>query len=551
MTLPRRGKVWGGLVLGLALVVLGGLYLVGIVSLPFGREKPKPLCYVSPQNPNFIKAAPGRDPQGHELVPVFPTPPSGRPPAASPAVAPTAKPEPQIKYWHCPMHPEIIETHPGKCPKCGMDLVPFAPKETPAPAAKKERKIKYWVSPMDPGYVRDKPGKAPCGMDLVPVYEEVGEETPGTIKVSPNIIQSMGVRTARVEVRPLSRLTLTVGRVTFNERNLAVITTKVDGWVDRLFVNATGDPVRRGRALLKIYSPELVSAQEEYLLAQRNLKAMKTSPVKEMVAGARRLAAAARRRLAYFDISAAQIDALEHTGQVRKHLTLFSPANGIVTKRMVTQGMYVKAGLPLLEVADLATIWVDADIYQYELPWIKVGQPVTMTLDYLPGETFPGKIDYLYPYLNEASRTARVRLRFPNPGLRLKPEMFARVKIESPVTHNAVVVPADAVIDTGLKQHVFIALGQGRFEPREVKLGVLGNDGRREVLAGLKGGEDVVVSAQFMLDSESRFREAVQMMMPGMEKGSKKESPSPARPGMKMEGPKEAAPAAIPPGPKH
>jgi RND family efflux transporter MFP subunit len=549
MTPARPGKVWGGLglLLGLALVVLGGLYLLGIVSLPFGQEKPKPLCYVSPKDPNFIKAAPGQDPQGNALVPVYPTPPAGRPPAGGPAVAPTAKPERQIKYWHCPMHPEIIETHPGKCPKCGMDLVPFTPKETPAPAAKKERQIKYWVSPMDPGYIRDKPGKAPCGMDLVPVYEEVGEEAPGTIKVSPNTIQSMGVRTAKVEVRPLSRLTLAVGRVTFNERNLAVITTKVDGWVDRLFVNATGDPVRRGQALLTIYSPELVSAQEEYLLALRNLKTMQNSPVPEMAAGARRLAAAARRRLAYFDISAAQIAALAHTGRVRKHLTLFSPANGIVTKRMVTQGMYVKAGLPLLEVADLSTIWVDADIYQYELPWIKVGQPVTMTLDYLPGETFPGKIDYLYPYLQEATRTAKVRLRFSNPGLRLKPEMFARVKIESPVTHNAVVVPADAVIDTGLKQHVFIALGQGRFEPREVKLGVLGNDGRREVLSGLQGGEDVVVAAQFMLDSESRFREAVQMMMPGKETEGKKEAPPPM-PGMKMEGPQEATPAAMPPG---
>jgi RND family efflux transporter MFP subunit len=550
MTLARRGKVWGGLglVLGLALVVLGGLYLVGIVSLPFGREKPRPLCYVSPKNPNFIQAAPGRDPEGNELVPVYPTGTPGQP--SPPAVMGQApKPEAKVQYWHCPMHPEIIETHPGKCPKCGMDLVPIHTEEAPAP--KKERKIKYWVAPMDPTYIRDKPGKSPMGMDLVPVYEEVGEAAPGTIKVSPNTIQSMGVRTAKVEVRPLSRLTLAVGRVTFNERNLAVITTKVDGWVDRLFVNATGDPVRKGRTLLTIYSPELVSAQEEYLLALRNLKAMQNSPVKEMAAGARRLAAAARRRLAYFDISPAQIDALEHTGQVRKHLTLASPANGIVTKRMVTQGMYVKAGMPLLEVADLSTIWVDADIYQYELPWIKVGQPVTMTLDYLPGETFPGKIDYLYPYLQEATRTARVRLRFPNPGLRLKPEMFARVKIESPVTHNAVVVPADAVIDTGLKQHVFIALGQGRFEPREVKLGVLGNDGRREVLSGLKGGEDVVVSAQFMLDSESRFREAVQMMMPGMEKGSKKESPPPARPGMKMEGPKEATPAAMPPGPKH
>jgi Cu(I)/Ag(I) efflux system membrane fusion protein/cobalt-zinc-cadmium efflux system membrane fusion protein len=266
-----------------------------------------------------------------------------------------------------------------------------------------------------------------------------------------------------------------------------------------------------------------------------------------MAEGAQRLADAARRRLSYFDINSAQINELARTGQVKKHLMLYSPVNGIVTKRLATQGMYVKAGMPALEVADLSTIWVDADIYQYELPWIKVGQPVTMTLDYLPGETFQGKIDYLYPYLKEATRTAKVRLRFPNPQLKLKPEMFAQVKIESPVTHNAVVVPADAVLDTGLKQHVFIALGQGRFEPREVKLGVLGNDGLREVLSGLKGGEEVVTSAQFMLDSESRFREAVQLMMPGMDMGGKKEG---EQPGMEQEEKPPAAPA-MPPGHKH
>jgi RND family efflux transporter MFP subunit len=559
MSPAARSKVWWGLGLLLALGVLAGLYFSGMVPLPFGKEKPSPLCYVSPKNPNYIKAAPGKDPEGHELVPVYPTGTPGQPPVAltpPTATAPVPQKEAKVKYWHCPMHPEIIQTHPGTCPKCGMALVPFQPKETPAPApaAKKERKIKYWVSPMDPGYIRDKPGKAPCGMDLVPVYEEVGEETPGTIKISPATIQSMGVRTAKVEVRPLSRLTLTSGMVSFDERNLAILNTKVDGWVDRLYVNATGDPVRKGQTLLSIYSPELVSAQEEYLLAVRNLKAMQHSPVQEMAEGAKRLAAAARQRLAYFDIGAGQIAALERTGQVRKHLRLYSPATGIVTKRMVTQGMYVKAGMPLLEVADLSTIWVDADIYQYELPWIKVGQPVDMTLAYLPGETFRGRIDYIYPYLKEATRTARVRLRFPNPRLKLKPEMFAQVKIESPVSHQAVVVPSDAVFNTGLKQHVFIALGQGRFEPREVKLGVLGNDGLYEVLSGLKGGEDVVTSAQFMLDSESRFREAVQMMMPGMEMGGKKEGEKqPAKPGMKMEEtpPAKPAPAPMPPGHKH
>ncbi len=602
----------GSGVLGLIVLVgiLAGLYFSGVVSLPFGPPKPQALCYVSPKNPNFIKAAPGQDPEGNALVPVYATPPSGPPPAKGPAVAPAAKPADKTQYYHCPMHPQIVTKAPGKCPICNMDLVPVhqngpqAPAATapaapapaaakerkikywvapmdpsyirdkpgkspmgmdlvpvyeeaaPAPAAQGERKIKYWVSPMDPGYVRDKPGKAPCGMDLVPVYEDTGggPAAPGAISISPTTVQSMGVRTAKVEVRPLSRLTLAVGRVAFDERNLSVITTKVDGWVERLYVNATGDPVRKGQALLSIYSPDLVTAQEEYLLAVRNLKAMKTSPVKEMAEGAQRLARASRRRLSYFDISAGQINELERTGRVRKHLTLYSPANGIVTKRMATQGMYTRAGMPLLEVADLSTIWVDADIYQYELPWIKVGQPVTMTLDYLPGETFPGKIDYVYPYLKEATRTAKVRLRFSNPGLKLKPEMFAQVKIESPVAHNAVVVPADAVIDTGLKQHVFIALGQGRFEPREVKLGVLGNDGVREVLSGLKGGEDVVVSAQFMLDSESRFREAVQLMMPGQESEGKQKgqtAPAPTSPGMKMEGQKEAPPAAMPPGHKH
>jgi Cu(I)/Ag(I) efflux system membrane fusion protein/cobalt-zinc-cadmium efflux system membrane fusion protein len=558
MTPASRGKAWWGLGLLLVLGVVGGLYLTGVLHLDLGQAKPKALCYVSPKNPNFIKEAPGKDPEGNDLVPVYATPATGKPAATSPAVAPAAQPASKTQYWRCPMHPEIVRDAPSKCPKCGMDLTLVPTEAAPAPAAPapgapaaapKERKIKYWVSPMDPGYVRDKPGKAPCGMDMVPVYEDAGAgaETPGVIAVSPATVQSMGVRTAKVEVRPLSRLTLAVGLVNFNERNLATVTTKVNGWLERLYVNATGDPVRKGQTLVSIYSPELVASQEEYLLAVRNLKAMQGSPVKEMADGAKRLAEASRRRLAYFDISAAQIDDLERTGQVKKHLTLASPANGIVTKRLVTQGMYVQAGMPLLEVADLSTVWVDADIYQYELPWIKVGQPVSMSLDYLPGETFPGKIDYIYPYLKEATRTAKVRLRFSNPGLKLKPEMFAQVKIESPVSHQAVVVPADAVIDTGLKQHVFIALGQGRFEPREVKLGVLGDDGLREVISGLKGGEDVVTSAQFMLDSESRFREAVQMMMPGKEKEG---TPLPL-PGTKPGEKPPAAPTPMPPGHKH
>jgi RND family efflux transporter MFP subunit len=502
---PRRYLVWG-LVLGvlLCLLVAGGLYLSGY---------------------HLLKKA--------KL-------------ASSPASAPA----PAItQLYRCPMHPEIVKNAPGKCPICGMDLVPVPGSGAPAPgapAAKKERKIKYWVAPMDPSYIRDKPGKSPMGMDLVPVYEEAGEEeAAGAIVISPATVQNMGVRTAKVEKKALSRVTVAVGLVTYDERNLATMTTRVNGWVERLYINATGDPVRKGQTLLSIYSPELVSAQEEYLLALKNYRSMKKSPVPEMAAGAKRLLDASRRRLDYFDVTPRQIETLKRTGQVKKHLVLMSPANGIVTKRMVTKGMYVQMNMPLLEVADLSTVWVDAQIYQYELPWIKVGQPVTMTLEYLPGESFPGTIDYIYPYLKGATRTAKIRLKFANPKLRLKPEMFAQVKIESPVSKEAVVVPSEAVFDTGLKQHVFLALGKGRFLPREVKLGVEGNDGVREVLSGLQGGEDVVTSAQFLLDSEARFREAVQMMLPPA-KGEKttggKDAAPPAPP---------PAPAARPPGHKH
>jgi RND family efflux transporter MFP subunit len=397
--------------------------------------------------------------------------------------------------------------------------VPVYEDEAPAPAAavsgeKKGRKIKYWVSPMEPNYIRDKPGKAPCGMDLVPVYEDEGQtSTEGAISVASNVLQTMGVRTAKVEVKELSRTIRAVGKVMVDEKRLAQITTKINGWVDRLYVNATGEPVRRGQVLLSIYSPELVSAQEEYLLSLKSFKNQKNSSFPELADSARRLLEASRRRLSYWDIGSAQIDALERTSDVKKTLTLTSPVNGIVIQRMGTEGMYVKAGMPLLEVADLSKVWVEADIYQYELPWVKLGQHAVMTLDYLPGKTFHGRVDYIYPYLEGKTRTAKVRLIFANPGLQLKPEMFAQVELKSPLHVSAVAVPSEAVINTGQKQHVFLALGKGQFKAQEVKLGLEAQDGWWQVLSGLKGGEEVVMSGQFLLDSESRFREAAALFL--------------------------------------
>jgi Cu(I)/Ag(I) efflux system membrane fusion protein/cobalt-zinc-cadmium efflux system membrane fusion protein len=507
---PRRYLI-RGLILGiiLSLGVLAGLHFAGFHFMRMARAPGpgapaagKPLCYVSPTDSNFVRFQPGKDEKGQDLIPIYPkeTPPAAMPPE-----------ERRVKYWVSPMDPKFVSDKPGKDPM-GMDLVPvYEEGQAPPP---KERKVKYWVSPMDPGYISDKPGKAPCGMDLVPVYETEGEgAAPGTIAVEPATLQSMGVRTAKVEVRPLARTIRAVGRVTPDEKRLAVVTTKVNGWVDRLYIKVTGDPIRRGQPLLSIYSPELVSTQKEYLLALRNLKDLEKTPYPEVKESAQRLLEASRRRLEYFDIGRGQIEALEKTGEVKKDLTLTSPVQGIVMKRMVTQGQMVQAGMPLLEVADLTEVWVEADIYEYELPWVKVGEKAQITLSYLPGETFTGRIEYLYPYLKESTRTAKVRLRFANPRLSLKPEMFAQVEIKSPLPGPVVAVPSEAVLDSGERQLVFIALGQGRFEPREVKLGAEGDSGLREVRSGLQGGEAVVVSAQFLLDSESRIREAVAKML--------------------------------------
>ena len=396
-----------------------------------------------------------------------------------------------------------------------------------APEGKEGRKVKYWVSPMDPKFVSNKPGKDPMGMELKPVYEGEEGAAPGAIAVDPNTMQSMGLKLGKVEVRHLTRAIRAVGRVNYDETQLNVVNTKVDGWVTHLFIKITGELVRKGQRLLSIYSRELVPAQQEYLLALRNLKALGKSPFPEMADGARRLADASRQRLSYFDITPAEIAALEKTGQVKKNLTLFSPVTGIVTKRMVTQGQYVMTGMTLLEVADLTYVWVDAQVYEYELPWVKVGQKAVMTLQYLPGETFTGRIEYIYPYINETTRTAKIRLRFPNPGIKLKPEMFAQVEIKDTLPHAVVAVPPEAVLDSGEKHLVFIALGKGQFEPREIKVGMEGEGEWREVLEGLKGGEEVVISAQFLLDSESRIREAVRKMTLMPPAGGEKEKAAP------------------------
>jgi RND family efflux transporter MFP subunit len=437
----------------------------------------------------------------------------GKSPAAGPAgtgVGQTEKAKlgSEAKLYHCPMHPTYTSDKPGDCPICGMKLVPVEEQEKPAAAGAPgppKKKIMY-RSTMMPNEVSDKPGKDSMGMDMVPFeVEESGtvSEVGGRIqvKISPERQQLIGVRTAHVTLQPIRRLIRTVGRVDYAEPNLAIVNLKFDGWVDRLYVDSTGRAVRKGDPLFDIYSPDLVAAEQEYLIALKAGAAL---------GDAASILKSAREKLRLWNVTDAQVEELGRTGEAKKTLTVYSPGSGIVIEKSVIQGQKVMAGENLYKIADLATVWILGEVYEYELPFIKTGQEVKVTLAYDPGQSFKGTIAHIYPYLKPETRTNQVRVEVRNPGLKLKPEMFAKLEID--VDYGTrLAVPADAVLDAGESKIVFVAKGDGYFEPRDVKLGVKGTD-MYEVLAGLADGEDVVTSANFLIDSESSLKAALSQM---------------------------------------
>jgi Cu(I)/Ag(I) efflux system membrane fusion protein/cobalt-zinc-cadmium efflux system membrane fusion protein len=304
-----------------------------------------------------------------------------------------------------------------------------------------------------------------------------------------------------------------LGTVTYDETKVYAVNLKFDGWIEKLFVDFVGESVRKGQALFEIYSPELVTAQEEYLLASSQVRSLSASSYPSVRENAQRLLNAARQRLQYWDLEPGQIKQLEQKGQVKKNLTIYSPTNGVVIKKDALAGHYVKAGMHQYEIADLSRVWVDVEVYEYELPYIKKGMVAAMELSYLPGKRFNGTVLFIYPFLNPETRTVKLRLAFDNTEGLLKPDMYANVYIESQIDADALVIPQEAVIDSGLRQIVFLALGEGKFAPRPVTLGVEGENNTFQVLEGLKAGDTIVTSAQFMFDSESRLREAIQKML--------------------------------------
>jgi len=400
------------------------------------------------------------------------------------------------------------------------------------------KKIKYWAAPMDPKYIRHEPGQSPMGMDLVPVYEEEGEEKmpASTIRIDPGTQQNMGVRIKPVIRKTLTKTIRAFGNITYNETRIYTVNTKFSGWIEKLYINFEGEKVRKGQPLFEIYSPELVSAQEEYLLALEQNDSLSSSSYESIREGAKSLLQASRTRLRYWDLSDTQIKKIEVSGHPQKTLTVYSPANGVVMEKDAFQGHFVKAGAHQYVIADLSNIWVDVDIYEYELPWIQKGMAADMELPYVPGKRFSGKVLYIYPYLSAKTRTARLRLEFPNPDNQLKPDMYANIYLNATVSSDSLVIPQEAVIDSGVRKIVFISLGKGKFQPREVTIGVEGNNNEFQVLEGLKEGDKIVVSAQFMFDSESRLREAIEKMLTNRKSDSGSNETDPLKENSKDDG---------------
>jgi RND family efflux transporter MFP subunit len=381
------------------------------------------------------------------------------------------------------------------------------------------RKVLYWVDPMHPAYKSDKPGIAPdCGMKLEPVYADGGGPTPekavgdlsampvGTVQITPQKQQLIGVTYGEVERRGGSRAIRAVGKVVFDETRIQHIHTKIEGWIDQVFVDYTGQLVTKGQPLMTIYSPDMLASQRELLLAAKAKDTMKNNPLPAAFDQSESLLQAARRRLELWDLSQAQIDQVLRTGEPIKNITLYSPIAGYVTDRKAFPQLKVMPDTDLYTIVDLDRVWIMADLFEYEAPNIHLGETARVSLQAIPGRTFAASVNYIQPQVDPMTRTLKVRLDMDNPGLILKPDMYADVEFQvSPPGELS--VPADAVLDAGERKTVFVDRGNGFFEPRQVTVGERTGD-RIQILSGLSAGERIVTSGNFLIDSESQMKAA-------------------------------------------
>ncbi|HQT95725.1 MAG TPA: efflux RND transporter periplasmic adaptor subunit [Thermoanaerobaculaceae bacterium] len=488
-----------------ALVVVLVLLITGCgggaqTSAPPAR---KVLFYRNPMNPKVTSPVPAKDEMGMDYVPVY----------ADEAALQSRTESRKVLFYRNPMNPKVTSPVPAK-DEMGMDYVPVYADEAALQSRTESRKVLFYRNPMNPKVTSPVPAKDEMGMDYVPVYAAEGapegQGVPGlaAIEVAPEGLRLAGVQVESAVRERLARTIRTVGTVVPDETRIRHFHTRVTGWVEKLYVDFTGQYVRKGQPVLSLYSPQLLASQEEYLQARATAARFAVSDIPEVRKGGEELVQAARRRLQLLDVPDDLIAEIERTGQPRRDITLLAHASGYVTAKGIYEGQQVDPSMmDLFTITDLSTVWVEGQFYEYEARAVHLGDEAVVTLPYDPGTRLAGRVSYIDPTLDPQSRTLRVRFAFANPSLMLKPGMFANVELAVD-GHEGVVIPASAVIDTGLRKIVFVSLGGGRFAPRQVTLGVLGN-GKAEVLSGVAAGEQVVVRANFLLDSESQLRAAI------------------------------------------
>jgi Cu(I)/Ag(I) efflux system membrane fusion protein len=364
------------------------------------------------------------------------------------------------------------------------------------PAPEQDKEILYWVAPMDPNYRRDQPGKSPMGMDLIPYYS-TSDASDNSVRISPAMVQNLGVRTSKAELTRLWRGIDTVGYVDYDESKVSHIHLRTEGWIERLAVQSEGERVKKGDFLFDVYSPKLVNAQEELVTA--------------LATGNKGLISATKERLSALGISSSQIRALEKNKKVKQRISIYAPQDGVVSVLPVREGMFVKPSQKVMTLGDLSSVWLLAEVFERQSQWVEVGQDAEVNLSYIPGKSWNGKVEYIYPSLDPKTRTLKVRLRFDNPGERLKPNMYANVKIFGGAKKNTIVIPLEGLIRSGREERVILALGDGRFEAREVRAGIESGN-YVEILEGVEQGEEIVISGQFLIDSEASMRASLNRM---------------------------------------
>ncbi|MCW5965190.1 MAG: efflux RND transporter periplasmic adaptor subunit [Bryobacterales bacterium] len=415
----------------------------------------------------------------------------------------------KVLYWQSGMHPWIKRDEPGLCPICSMPLEPVYADDPKAPSAEEmaaRGKVLYYADPSDPNYKADVPGLNPeTGNDLVPVYEtEPASMAPGTVQISPDKQQLIGVRFAKATYAESHESVRVAGNVVLDERRVSRVSPKVSGWIEKVYVDFTGDLVKQGQPLLTIYSPELLAGQREYLLAIQAAETLAASSVAGTAERQRSMLEAARRRLELLDLSPEAIATLERTREPQKHITVYAPATGYVMERNAFPSQRVSPETTLYNLADLGRVWVMAEIFEHQAQSIRPGQTVSLRFPYDESRAIAGRVAYIQPGLDPATRTLQARIEAPNPGMRLKPGMYLDVLFTE---HHArmLTVPATAVLDTGRRQTVFVHRGNGYMEPREIRIGRRVED-RVEVLEGITSDDEIVVAGNFLIDSESQIQ---------------------------------------------